>query len=209
MADNRNQEAERSGERGPADHPTRVQLLEAAHTHFRQYGYNKTTVADLARAIGSSPAYFYRFFESKQAIGDAVVAAQLGWVIGRLEALMAEPRSASERLRRLFSTMVENGLALYFNERKLHEIVTAAVTERWSAVRHYQRTVLEMIRTLVTEGRAAGEFERKTPLEDAAAAIYATLTPFMHPILLEQADPEELPLLAERVANLVLRSLAP
>ena len=138
-----------------------------------------------------------------------LVAAQLGWVIGRLEALMAEPRSASERLRRLFSTMVENGLALYFNERKLHEIVTAAVTEHWSAVRHYQRTVLEMIRTLVTEGRAAGEFERKTPLEDAAAAINATLTPFMHPILLEQADPEELPLLAERVANLVLRSLAP
>jgi hypothetical protein len=105
--------------------------------------------------------------------------------------------------------MAENGLSLYFKERKLHEIVRAAVTERWSAVQHYQRTVRDMIRTLVTEGRAAGEFERKTPLEDAASAIYATLQPFMHPILLEQADPAELRPLADHVANLVLRSLAP
>lgn len=186
-----------------------MQLLEEAHAHFRHFGYGKTTVADLARAIGTSPAYVYRFFESKQAIGDAVVASQLGKMIGQLEALMAERRPASERLRRLFPTLMENGLALFFNERRLHEIVTAAVTERWPAVQHYRGTVLGMIRTLVAEGRAEGEFERKTPLEEAALAILATLMPFMHPILLEQADPAELRPLAGHVANLVLRSLAP
>ena len=37
-----------------------------------RYGYAKTSVSDLARAIGFSKAYIYRFFESKQAIGEAI-----------------------------------------------------------------------------------------------------------------------------------------
>ena len=38
--------------RGPADHSVREQILEAAGEHFSRYGYEKTTVSDLAKAIG-------------------------------------------------------------------------------------------------------------------------------------------------------------
>ena len=68
-------------DRPVAEHRTKLQLLEAADTHFRHYGYKKTTVADLARAIGVSPAYVYRFFESKPAIGEAVCGAPLGRIL--------------------------------------------------------------------------------------------------------------------------------
>ncbi len=59
-----------SGQRGPAEHDRREQIIAAANEHFRHYGYNKTTVADLAKAIGLSTAYIYKFFESKRAIGE-------------------------------------------------------------------------------------------------------------------------------------------
>ena len=36
--------------------------------HFSRYGYEKTTVTDLAKAIGFSKAYIYKFFDSKQAV---------------------------------------------------------------------------------------------------------------------------------------------
>ena len=65
------------GQRGPAEHERREQIIRAADEHFRHYGYAKTTVADLAKAIGVSAAYVYRFFESKQAIGEAVCAMTL------------------------------------------------------------------------------------------------------------------------------------
>ena len=55
--------------RGPADHEVRDQIVTAATEHFSRYGYEKTTVSDLAKAIGFSKAYIYKFFESKQAIG--------------------------------------------------------------------------------------------------------------------------------------------
>jgi AcrR family transcriptional regulator len=60
--------------RGPADHDVRDQIVAAATEHFRLYGYEKTTVSDLAKAIGFSKAYIYKFFESKQAIGEQICA---------------------------------------------------------------------------------------------------------------------------------------
>ena len=46
-----------TGQRGPVEHERREQIIAAADEHFRHYGYQKTTVADLARAIGVSSAY--------------------------------------------------------------------------------------------------------------------------------------------------------
>ena len=60
--------------RGPADHDVRDQIVAAATEHFSRYGYEKTTVSDLAKAIGFSKAYIYKFFESKQAIGEMICA---------------------------------------------------------------------------------------------------------------------------------------
>jgi AcrR family transcriptional regulator len=202
--------AERGGgERGPAEHRTRVQLLEAADAHFRHYGYAKTTVADLARAIGVSPAYVYRFFESKQAIGEAICAMTLDRIAGSLRAVAAEPRSAADRLRRLYRIMVDRGVELYFQERRLHEIVIAAVEGDWSSIMEYRREIDRIVRVLLISGREAGEFERKTPLDDLTVAIACTMAPFCHPILLQQTEREPLKTNAEQVANLVLRSLAP
>ena len=55
-----------AGQRGPAEHERREQILGAASEHFRHYGYNKTTVADVAKAIGLSTAYIYKFFELQE-----------------------------------------------------------------------------------------------------------------------------------------------
>ena len=71
-----------AGQRGPAEHERREQIITAASAHLRHYGYSKTTVADLARAIGLSTAYIYKFFDSKRAIGEAVCTICLAENIG-------------------------------------------------------------------------------------------------------------------------------
>ncbi|MFW3298691.1 TetR/AcrR family transcriptional regulator, partial [Enterobacter quasiroggenkampii] len=73
--------------RGPLDHSVREQIVEAAFEHFGHYGYEKTTVAELAKSIGFSKSYIYKFFDSKQAIGEVICA-------NRLELIMAAVLSA-------------------------------------------------------------------------------------------------------------------
>jgi hypothetical protein len=133
----------------------------------------------------------------------------LGRIVAELEALVDQPYSASERLRRIYRTVLEKGYELYFNERKLHEIVTAAVGKGWSSVVAYKASLKAIVRRVLIAGREAGEFERKTPLDDLCAAVHCTLFPFAHPILLEEADPGDLRADVEQVSSLVLRSLAP
>jgi AcrR family transcriptional regulator len=98
------------GQRGPAEHERREQILRAADEHFRHYGYAKTTVADLAKAIGVSAAYVYRFFESKQAIGEAVCAMTLARFDDELLGVADDPkRSAADRLRGLQAPRPRDG----------------------------------------------------------------------------------------------------
>jgi AcrR family transcriptional regulator len=194
------------GHRGPVKHERREQIVKAANEHFRRYGYNKTTVADLANAIGLSTAYIYKFFESKQAIGEAVCAASLGEIASDLRKIARQPKSAAERLRAMYQSVTRQSAELYFNERKLHEIVITACSEKWRPVREREEAMLELIRELVTEGREKGEFERKTPLEETCRAILQTMEPFWHPRLLEE-HLDDLDERAAAMANLVLRSL--
>ena len=47
--------------RGPADHSVRDQIVAAAEEHFSHYGFEKTTVSDLAKAIGFSLLFWFYF----------------------------------------------------------------------------------------------------------------------------------------------------
>ena len=56
---------------------SRARILEAAEDVFRRFGPQKTTVVDVARALGVSHGSVYRHFDSKVALRDAVVE---GWL---------------------------------------------------------------------------------------------------------------------------------
>jgi AcrR family transcriptional regulator len=196
------------GQRGPAEHERRDQIISAARDHFRHYGYSKTTVADLAKAIGLSTAYIYKFFDSKKAIGEAVCGLCLGDIAQAVRSVAEEPKPASERLRRVFIELARQGAALCSANPKMHDIVAAALMEKWQSCKSHEVTLMSIVRRIVQDGREAGEFERKTPLDETCRAILLTLEPINNPVLLAQRL-EALEEDAATVAGLVLRSLAP
>lgn len=206
MTDTLTQQA--AGQRGPADHERRQQIIAAADEHFRHYGYGKTTVADLARAIGLSSAYIYKFFESKQAIGQAVCQQILIEMVEEVQRIATERTSTSDRLRRIFQTLARRGLEMFFNQRKMHDIAVTACTEHWPAIEAYKESLGAILAQVIGEGRESGDFERKTPLDETVHAIMHAMVAFLHPMLLEECQ-DEAEGQALAIANLVLRSLAP
>lgn len=146
--------------RGPLDHTVREQIVEAAYEHFGHYGYEKTTVAELAKAIGFSKAYIYKFFDSKQAIGEVICANRLDMIMAAVNAAIADAPSASEKLRRLFRALTEAGSELFFHERKLYDIAAVAARDKWPSTERYSERLLKLIESIVVEGRKAGEFEK-------------------------------------------------
>jgi len=196
------------GHRGPGDHMIRQQIIEAAEAHFSRYGYNKTTVSDLAKAIGFSKAYIYKFFDSKQAIGQAICAQTLERLLGQAQRAVDGGASATEKIRLFFKAIVTASAELFFDDRKLYEIAMHSVVEQWPSCVAYCAGLEQIMRTIILEGRASGEFERKTPLDETARAIMSVMEAFVNPVML-QYKLDDLPDGPIEVTNLILRSLAP
>ena len=194
--------------RGPVDHEVRDQIVTAATEHFRLYGYEKTTVSDLAKAIGFSKAYIYKFFESKQAIGELICSRCLDEIESDIRSAIDAVPNPAEKLRRMFKTGVESSLRLFFENRKLYDIAASAATEQWQAARLYEQRIQALLQEILRQGRESGDFERKTPLDEAAAAIFLVMRPYFNPLLLQHGFDylEEAPL---QLSSLVLRSLSP
>ncbi|MEP9326549.1 TetR/AcrR family transcriptional regulator [Paraburkholderia phymatum] len=194
--------------RGPADHEVRDQIVAAATEHFSRYGYDKTTVSDLAKAIGFSKAYIYKFFESKQAIGEMICGNCLHEIESEVRAAVADTDLPPEKLRRMFKVFTDASLRLFFRDRKLYDIAASAATENWQAVQAYEARVQKLLQEVLQEGRQSGDFERKTPLDETATAIYLVLRPYLNPLLL-QYNRDTTDVAPAQLSSLVLRSLSP
>ncbi|WP_447866940.1 TetR/AcrR family transcriptional regulator [Rahnella bonaserana] len=192
--------------RGPSDHSIRDQIVEAAMEYFSHYGFEKTTVSDLARSIGFSKAYIYKFFGSKQEIGEVICTNCLTDIAGRLEAALGASSSATEKIRNLFQVIALGGTELFFRERRLYDIAAVSSRDRWSAAVEYEAGLRETVVNILQEGRSAGEFEQTSPLDETAAAVYLVLRPLADPIQLQiYLDTAEAD--ASLLATMVLRSL--
>ncbi|MFB9124425.1 TetR/AcrR family transcriptional regulator [Paraburkholderia dipogonis] len=198
-----------SGQRGTVDHERRHQIITAAEEHFRLYGYRKTSVADLGKAIGVSSTYIYRFFSSKQAIGEAVCSMVLTELDDELRAIVDRSGSPTHRFRSFARTAFERSLEIFLDGTRMHELVVVAMEEDWCPASGHEGALTEMIRLLVEAGRITGEFERKTPIDEVVSGITVALRPFVYPPSLQYRSREWLEARLPAVCSLILRSLAP
>ena len=87
----------------------RERLLNAAVEAVRQRGYNACGVQDITDAAGVPKGSFYNHFDSKEALGAAIVEQY--WQRGAcssLRVLSDESLPPIERLRRYFGTLAAN-----------------------------------------------------------------------------------------------------
>lgn len=194
--------------RGPSEHIVRDQVVAAATKYFGYFGYEKTTVSDLAKAIGFSKAYIYKFFDSKQAIGEQICSNCLMSIMDIVNAAVTNSPTASEKIRQLFSALTQSGSDLFFHDRKLYNIAAVAARDKWPSVALYEARLMKLIESILVEGRNSGEFEHKTPLDEATKAVFLVMEPFINPVQL-QYNLETAESTVVILSSLILRSLSP
>lgn len=192
----------------------RGRIEEVAEQLFRSMGYQKTAVADIARALGMSPANIYRFYPSKSAINEAIAQRILGTMLGEIESIASGPGSATTRLSCLFNRLFEQKLEVFFQERRLHDMVTAAMEEHWGVIARYMAGVQTVIGRIVSDGITAGEFGDRDPVKEAQTILH-TMVPWNHPGLVASCiahqgqSVEELRAEVANMTEFVLRALRP
>jgi AcrR family transcriptional regulator len=189
------------------------EILPAALRVFAATGFAATRLEDVARAAGLSKAALYLYFDSKEAIFEALVRSAVVPNVERVEReIEAWSGSAAELLRmlltRLGRAMIESEIAVF------PKLIIAEATNFPALADFYRQAVIDralgLFARVVARGVASGEFRATDPALAARLCIAPLLlsalwrTCFARP---GDGSPEATALL-DLHADTVLRGLA-
>ncbi len=162
--------------RVPADGAaaTRERILDAAEAVLRRHGPAKTTVVDVARALGMSHANVYRHFASKAALQDAVAERWLHGVSDPLARIVSEPGPAAERLERWVLALAAAKRRKVLSDPEMFATYSAIAVAARDVVQAHVATLRSQVAAIIRAGVAAGEFAPVDAEETAAAVLDAT-----------------------------------
>ena len=183
-----------------------ARILESAERLFRHYGYSKTTVADIARDLGMSPANIYRFFASKAEIHQAICGRMLRSCFEIAANAAALPLSASERLRQYARGHYRFTVETMLEEEKVHEMVIVAIERDWHVIEKHIDRIHAIIEGIIRDGIASGEFADQDPVV-AAKCFGASLISLNHPQVVAQCMAKENRAMADDLIEFAIRAL--
>ncbi|MFL6792485.1 MAG: TetR/AcrR family transcriptional regulator [Bradyrhizobium sp.] len=186
---------------------TRERILVVAERLFRQIGYQKTTVADIAKELRMSPANVYRFFDSKKAIHEGVARTLMGEVEVEAQRIARTPGPAAVRLREMMKTIHRMNSERYVGDCKLHEMVEIAMQEDWDVCVAHMQMITTVVGEVIAQGAASGEFEiADLPLASMCACT--AMMRFFHPQMIAQCATKPGPTI-DQMIDFVLAGLSP
>jgi acetyl esterase len=145
---------------GEGYHDRRSEILGAAVVLFREQGYRRTSLADVAEAVGADRASLYYYFGSKEEILNEAVTP----IVLRNTAIAEEIRDSAEaapdKLRRLVTGLLASYaehyplLFLYLEENLSH---VAKKQQAWaSQMRAVNRRYIAVVEAIINDGITAG-----------------------------------------------------
>jgi len=195
------------GHKDNSPEQTRAQILDAAQQRFSQYGFGKTTMAEIAKDCNMSAANLYRFFENKHDIGANLSCQCLENQLIILNEIVAQnTHSASSRLEEFVQALLHSIHQQWSDNPHMDEMVNSICQESREIVEQHILKKRELIATIIKEGNRLGEFAVVDP-DRTAAAVFTSLTLFVVPFLMPLFPLSELEHKASEVVHLILMGL--
>ena len=134
-------------------------VIDTCAKVFAQRGYHATSIPDLVEATGLARGGLYHYIGSKEDALFRIFDELMDPLLERVRALLAEPGSAEQHLRRLareWMAHVEDHrwhMTVFQQERH-----TIASGPRWSEVRRARREFEALLAGVLDRGVAEGDF---------------------------------------------------
>lgn len=188
---------------------TQARLLTVAAEHLRRLGLARLRVVGVAEEVGVTHANVYRYYPSKIALADAVIAQWLKSIeVGLLETLGA-PDPADDKLERMLNLIARGYRAKLEQDPRLFDVFAEATEKDRVVARRHRTRVRELLERVIEEGVAnrifsTGERPR------AIAFVFDAAYRFIHPVAIRldrNAPPQSLTQRREAVLSALIRAL--
>ena len=186
-----------------------ARLVEIARAHVRKYGHQRTTVVGVAAEAGMTHANVYRYFPSKTALLDEVVASGLKPLEARLREAADGADPAHDKLERMLTAVHRDYRAKLDEDPSLFDLLVEALLANRPSARKHRLRVQSEIQRVLEEGVAAGAFAM-TDRRRAMSLIFDAAHRFIHPVALRLDRDASAPAVAlrfETVLAMTVRTL--
>jgi AcrR family transcriptional regulator len=154
---------------------TKKEILEASERLFSHYGFNKTTMAEIAKDCNMSAANIYRFYESKEEILAAMSDSFFRQTEDLLREVLRRPGlTAAERLEAFIVENLRHLDHICSCNTKIDEAVQFIKEKRSDIVTRHMDAKRSMIAEILAEGNRTGEFEADDIVITAGHILTAT-----------------------------------
>lgn len=141
---------------------TREKLIEVARQLFARKGVENTTMLDIANASDRGRRTLYTYFKNKREIHQAVIERESDQMVSRQRAILAEEISWSEKLEKFIEIRLQAISAEQdgSSETERRPLLLMRFDYRRSerTRRVAEQKEIEILRTILANGRDAGEF---------------------------------------------------
>lgn len=141
-----------------AGHETAGRLLLAAVEAFAERGFHATTTRDIAGRAGMSPAALYIHYRTKEELLYQISVFGHQRAVQLLSAAAAGRGGAADRLAAAVSSFVRWHAEHHTRARVVQYELTALEPEHYAEIQALRRRTGEILRGILADGVAAGEF---------------------------------------------------
>jgi AcrR family transcriptional regulator len=149
----------------PKDELIKEEILREAQKLFQQFGLKKTTMEDIAKAMGKGKSTLYYYYCSKEEIFDAVILKEMDEVFNQVKQAVNNAVTAEEKLKMFAVTKIK---ALQ-KKSNLYKIVRGELQENMRCMKHmyhaYDQQETKLMKSILSFGLANGEFDRSISKE--------------------------------------------
>jgi AcrR family transcriptional regulator len=159
----------------PVVHMVRKEaFVDAAQRLMQTKGYEQMSVQDLLDELGASRGAFYHYFDSKQALLEAVIDRMVDAGLGAVAPVVDDPNlPATTKLQRVFS-----GIGQWKTDRKalVMSLIEVWLSDHNAIVREKLRRttadrMVPLLARIVEQGVDEGTFDVSSPSETARVLV--------------------------------------
>ena len=136
------------------------EILKEAQKLFQQFGVKKTTMEDIAKAMGKGKSTLYYYYCSKEEIFDAVILKEMDEVFNRVKQAVEKAASAEDKLKAFTLTKIK----AVQKRANLCKIVSGEMQDTMRCMKHlhtqYDTQEVNLIRDILQFGVKTGEFSK-------------------------------------------------
>lgn len=187
---------------------TPEQILAAAEDVLRRFGPAKTTVVDVARALGVSHGSVYRHFPSKAALREAVTQRWLDQAHAPLAAAAGTDGPALARLRTWLTVLFAAKRKKALDDPELFATYLVLVGEASEVIARHVDDLVGQIERILRDGVRRGELSLAAPAV-AARAVFDAMNRFHDPAYAADWGRPGIEAAFDAVWDLILLGLSP